>query len=468
MKISSIIDVLDNDENIINQELGGMLIWPIVRYVIIQHFIDKSNQLNTPKSISSPVSTGEKIFGAIKAIIKCPYFGPKKPVLIFNTAASSIKRSNGSYFNRITGYFYDVSPKDTWIIEDPIGFWHPSPNVQMAYSKLTFNVFSEFIARFILVFVRKHRDTAQNAMSLLFNNINRNMIKLNFQIEDEILKKKLIKSVLRMKPNYWLYRMLFRFKKINAIIIEDGYYGLEKAIIIKAAKDLGVRVIEPQHGFINENHPSYNYGEKILQSITYKLYMPDVLLCYGDFWANGIQIPNKKYILGNPHLEESLKYLKNTEELKKILVLGSGITIEETNSLLSTLLLFNSRGYEVVYRPHPQEKFDVSLRYGTQINNGVKIDDKDLYLSMAESDIIIGELSTTIFEAIALQKKIFLYNSSYTQAYFNERIKYFKIISLKDVSTIFDPYIVDKGSYNYYWKKDWQDSYLEFRKLFNL
>lgn len=462
MKVLDIINILDNDEEIVNSEFDGLKIWPVLRYVVLQHLIDKINKLSNPKGISSSLGFFTKLSGLLNALLfSCPFLGPQKTTLIFNTATSNVKDEKGIYFNRIVDYFFDVNSTETWAIEDPIGFCHVTPRNHKVYSRLIFNVLSEVFARLTLHFNKRKSAEAHDIITHIINRISMLMSTSGLQIDTEI-KLNLVKGLLKMQPNYFLYKQLFRSRKVKTILIEDGYYGLEKASLIKAAKDLNIKVIEPQHGFINENHPSYNYGMGVLNNEAYKMYVPDTLLCYGEFWANSIQIPGEKYILGNPHLEKSLKNLEHVIVLKKILVLGSGVTINETNELLTKLLRIKPSQYEVVYRPHPQERSDVSLRYGIPIANGIRIDEKELFYSMAESEIIIGELTTAIFEAAALQKKVFLYNSSYTKTYFTENIKHFKLFSLTDIAIIFEDYIPDISSSEYYWAKDWETKYRQF------
>jgi len=464
MKVTELIDTLDNDEQIIDQQFDGLLIWPTVRIVILQYFIDKYNKLDNPRSVSNAYSLRQKLTGLIKAFGACPFWGGKISLLIFNTSTSNIKDVNGKYFNRIVDYFFYHDSRDVRTIEDPIGFCHLTPRSHKTYSKLWLNIFSEVVARFDIFFSRKRSKAAYIEISNLLNWINRDMTKFEMQMDDEVIRKHLVKSILRMKPNYYLYKYLFKSKDINMLIIEDGYYGLEKASLIRAAKDLKVKVVEPQHGFINQNHPAYNYGSKISCNDFYKKYMPDTLFCYGQFWANSISVPNEKYILGNPHLEESLKKLKAVDLLKQILVLGSGVTVDETKALLNSLLEIKSPLYNVVYRPHPQEFEDVFLRYGELISKGVKLDLGNLYESIAQSEIILGELTTTIFEAIALKKRVYLYDSSYTRTYFNSQIKYFKVFSLANIRIIFENYSVDDEAVNYYWRKGWEESYRNFIK----
>lgn len=468
MKVSEIIDVLDNSEDIIKVKFNGFLVWPTIRYIVIQYLINNINKLDDANTSNVKLFSLKNIFGVIRSIIKCPFWGPKKSIIFFNTASSNVKDFQGLYFNRIINYFHLYNPQDSWVIENPIGFNHLVPHKQLPYSRLSLNLYSEIAVNCIFLFDKQNSFEARDLISDIFKNINKVLIPFELKIDDEKLENSLVKSILRMKSIYVSYQKLFKMKKNKIIVIEDGYYGLEKSTIIKAAKDLNIRVIEPQHGFINENHPAYNYGKQIHKEVEYKKYLPDVLLCYGEFWAKSINIPNEKYVIGNPHLEESLQLLIEPTVINKILVIGSGVTVKETNCLLNELLLIKPTDFEIYYRPHPQESSQVSLRYNDLIRSGIKIDVKELYHSLAESKIIIGELSTVTFEAVALKKKVFLFHSSYTKAYLTNHIKYLKNISMDNVSTIFENYTLSEEAKNYYWKNDWKRSYSQLYDSFKI
>ena len=90
----------------------------------------------------------------------------------------------------------------------------------------------------------------------------------------------------------------FLIKRINpsSVFIEDGYYGGENAIINLICSNFKIKTIEPQHGFITNNHQAYNLG-----NVTPK-YFPDILLTYGEYWETQIKIPNKSYAVGNFNL----------------------------------------------------------------------------------------------------------------------------------------------------------------------
>jgi len=101
---------------------------------------------------------------------------------------------------------------------------------------------------------------------------------------------------------------------------------------------------------------------------------------------------------------------------------------------------------------------------------GLIQDCEELYLSLKSSEIIISEVSTVLFESLFFCKNVFLFNSSYTKAYFDQSIKYFKKIEVSNFNNI---YQIQNTSLNseaidYYWISNWRDNFSAFLASNNL
>jgi hypothetical protein len=455
MEIGKLIKSLDNNKDIVSQTNDGLLIWPVIRYIVIQHLIDKGNNLNSASS-KLKLSKFEIVKKIFWGLINNPFIAPRKSILIFSSSSSYVKSENNSYFNRITDYLLEFDKENSLKIDEDFDI--KNKRKYPSYSKFILSLYIEILTRLILLISPKKATRQRTKINYIIEAINLSIQDFQLKIEDPNIKAALFNAIIRMEYTYKVYIKLYEIKNIKKIIIEDGYYGLDKAIIIKAASDKNIIVYEPQHGFINENHPSYNYGALILNNINFKEYYPDFFLSYGEFWSNSVNLPNKIINIGNPHLEQSHKKVINVRQEKKVLVIGSGVTIKETNDLLLKLVDTLQEGYELYYRPHPQESNDFLSRYKAAFMNGVLLDNEELYNSLARSEIIIGELTTVIFESTILNNKIYLYNSSYTKAYFSERIKYINLLDFNNTSHIY----VDCNSevnYEYYWSMGWKNAF---------
>ena len=150
----------------------------------------------------------------------------------------------------------------------------------------------------------------------------------------------------------------------------------------------------------------------------------------------------------------------------KILIISSGISLEETTILVFKILEF-SKNYIIYLRPHPQELPYISTKFKNLISSGIIIDYDDLYTSLSNSDIIISELSTVLFESIYLKLNVFLFNTNYTKSIFVNEILYCNIIDLNSIDIIFKKYEFNENAINYYWSSNWKENFNSFIKYCN-
>jgi hypothetical protein len=73
-------------------------------------------------------------------------------------------------------------------------------------------------------------------------------------------------------------------------------------------------------------------------------------------------------------------------------------------------------GREIVLRIHPSERPTLIARYGALVAQGVRIDELDLYESIARSSLVTGDISSVLFEATAFGKKVSCRRSAQSDA----------------------------------------------------
>jgi len=79
----------------------------------------------------------------------------------------------------------------------------------------------------------------------------------------------------RFAAQYIVFKFVFRMMRPKVLLLTCYYGGREAAV--RAAKDVGVTVVEVQHGVIGKEHPAYNLRTDIDRSC-----FPDDLLIFGD------------------------------------------------------------------------------------------------------------------------------------------------------------------------------------------
>ena len=207
-----------------------------------------------------------------------------------------------------------------------------------------------------------------------------------------------------------IYKFLFRIYKPKVIFL-DCYYGKES--IIKSAKDLGIKVVEVQHGAIGKSHFAYNVNSYLDNS-----YIPDILLTFGKY--------DKKLIesnIYNPFKEIKSIGRYSLEKLKDEPIPTKLLKIKDNyNTLISISTQYPvekelAKFIKIVSKDNNKVGFLLSLRhYDKSFYDNFKMPN-NVYLFKGEyscynilkvSDIHLSCYSTCALEATFFEKKVIL------------------------------------------------------------
>lgn len=224
--------------------------------------------------------------------------------------------------------------------------------------------------------------------------------------------------ILNFKYDYMKYKELFLKRKPKLIFVVVAY---ENQAIVAAGKDLGIEVIELQHGTISNYHLGYSYPLKTRslngesQDIAY---FPNKILTFGDYWINEEVCPlNSRDIIpvGFPYFQHQSKgFINLKKDSKKILFISQGV-IGKYLSKFAYEIANRLPDYEIIYKLHPGEYATWKLNYGclnkaNEFKNFTIIDNSEipLYKLFGESSYQIGAFSTAIYEGLMFNCKTFI------------------------------------------------------------
>lgn len=216
-----------------------------------------------------------------------------------------------------------------------------------------------------------------------------------------------------------IYPKMFRRINPKIVFFEEGCYGGSNAYLIKLLHERGVKTAEIQHGMVGKNQNEYFHSEFLCNNSEYANYMPDYFLGWSEYWLEKISIPGEKIPIGNSQFwQQYLNMLKKQENKKTaeldhrtilwIAFVNNDINIKILKEFIST----SNNEYYIRIRLHPAWQYLMSEYKEFEKNEKVTMDELPIiYDSFQASDYVVAEASTTIYEALAVGKPTFVFDS---------------------------------------------------------
>lgn len=458
--ISKIFEI-ENDTKLLDYTTyDGIPIWMIGRYYLL--YKTAGGKLLGYESSDRERKVSAKIVAHILKVVmhslKNRNINKGKEILLYSTNRKTI--IHGKYFNRYVDQLYSVYPDSSLVIEQSLLNWEwPFPRVNhTVYFDTIGRIAGEIESR---LFYKKDYVEVYRMLEY-FNSRLTAICRIKLK-EDEIREAAVYISRLIVSMRFqsaWLKSKVTNQTRV-VIMVGAGfpfYYFLNRML-----KNKNIISVELQHGYITKNNFMYNYAPKIVNDERVKNGLPEYILTYGSWWNEQMNCPMKKISIGNPYREYCKKHITGVnEENNNITVIGTG---ENTGSYIQLVEYLSNHctDFHVKYRPHPGElnKIKAMVRNG---QNNIELDDgPEIYATLSNTSIIIGEVSTVLFEAIGIVNRIIVWNTTYASAYLPEH----PFESFSTYEELKDLLQNDKGTKyadNEFWGKNWKESYQGFIK----
>lgn len=205
--------------------------------------------------------------------------------------------------------------------------------------------------------------------------------------------------VRRFLANRSVYLKLFKKLAPKKVYI---VFPIGREAIIDAAKASGAKVYELQHGLISPYHLAYHYpGDQPIP------YMPDHILCFGEYWAEAADLPQgmTTSIMGTMHMPGLLEKPDIQKKKSQVLFVSQG-PIGEKLFAYATHLAKERPDMVIDYRLHPSENVELYEQWkkeaGSPANILITGKEKPLKNALAEAGVQVGVYSTVLFEGMLM------------------------------------------------------------------
>lgn len=187
-----------------------------------------------------------------------------------------------------------------------------------------------------------------------------------------------------------LYRALLRRHGIKTVYVVVAYFHQH---LVGAARDLGIPVVELQHGAISPFHLGYSYpGRPAVPD------QPDELWCFGSYWTDVADLPAgvTTKVIGASFISPLTPAQQAAKNPQLVVVLSQG-TIGPALLDYAAALASSRPDLDVAFHLHPSER---STQY--TLPPGVRLSSDNTLPLLATATYQVGVATTALFEGMLL------------------------------------------------------------------
>jgi hypothetical protein len=383
-EVSNRITEIENLHDIWQYQINGYCVWQILRFRISTDMSQMpfgTNSLTKSKLL--------RIFGLLSDTIKdlIGIIFSRRADLLALTCSSALAEEVNGRFKDV--YFDDllINYNSCFKIET-INSKNFSNRRKLALVKVNiteaaFDLFTSILAKCL------KGSTEINRISAILSDIIVNETHLEYY--SQAVLSNIINSFIWKKHLYSL--MLKKLKPKYILLIDTSRFE-----ITAAAKELGIKVIEFQHGIFTKYHPDVLSSNA--KPFKRNLIIKDKYFLYGDYWKQQLDLnefyDNELRVIGNPRIDNyralRSEYLKKfADDIFRIVLTTQNLDTEKLIKFMTGFLdLAEGRIKYLLYiKLHPSQE-------------GSKVHFEDIFKNNKNVLVLLGNEEPNTFELIAM------------------------------------------------------------------
>lgn len=395
---SDTLILIENKFNLFDLKIRDFHIWWICRQKVYEALSD-INQSASSSSSSKLSKIKTAAFLAKSATFKKNKYKHSDILCISNTASRRL--FEGKYFDMSFDYIGKYDPDQCYAMLNTLSGKGYLKNcyTKTCYNMTNFSLYANFYRKFNKLFLKS---SEIQKLTETFSNVEK-FLSEEYDIKLDLCGIVLENTAMLLKQYKTACTIL---KAISPkVLYVDCAYCPTHIIFVYAAKELGIKVVEFQHGLISAGHAGYIYGN----STELNPPIPDYICVYGSYFKELIKSMNPDRNIGlieygYPFLYENRLSYTSNDSCKKydFLITTQGAAYSQNWCSFIIRLLELNPGLKIMVKPHPNETNECYELY-KQITDlpGVYFEtQKNLYECFKDCRSHISCFSTCHFEAI--------------------------------------------------------------------
>lgn len=371
-----LFDILDED---------GHRPWEAVRFYIYNRLVFQNVEV---RASYGSTSVRKRILYILQLLLHSVAYILQHRNCPYMFMLCSRDKQNGIYFDKVCGRLFEMVDKSkTFAVETA---WH---RADYRYSGLS-------CANMILPIVTRIKTWKKSA---LISDIHAMVLNQFPELKMDV--KEMMGYYYEFKAQYSVFKFLLRYCGTKQLYMVQN--GIQKGLMA-AAQELGVEVMEFQHGQISRNHPAYSYPEKGVYADV--IYHPTKLLTFGEFWHQNRFYPGVvNVVIGNESYADK-SVMPKTPGNDRFLVVSNMGEGELLAKRVKQIIEINS-SFHFYFKLHPNQ-YEEKDYYITLFKEYSQVDvysneyTVNEILARVEGVLLIQ--STIVLESLRVGRKVFV------------------------------------------------------------
>lgn len=390
---------LEKEEDLLNWKVAGVHIWVEIRTKLYYSILAKELGLEEKNAVASTKKGPEHEVTAGQAEAYWSKISRSKPKHQGRTALMPFNRRAKDGTDPLTTDLAKLLPADTLVLGTGIVDMADPSRISMVRLQQFFQKRYRIPAALVSVAAVTKSHRLKHAKII-------NRLETEFDVDLSKWSNFFIYDLRRFLSERWGYRKVFRAEGIRTLYLVNG----ERPSVIAGAQDAGVKVLELQHGMLSKLHMRYNWPGKPAVP-----HSPDEFLVWGEYWrdtANYAGSCSVKVMGANVHFEKYRKQIDQKIANQAVMISQPSLSVQFLEAAIKTAKVLPKINF--IVKPHPRENVDTLVqRLGQEAKlHNLRIADRneDTLKLIVESEYCFGVSSTSIFEAVALQTKVLIFD----------------------------------------------------------
>lgn len=414
----ALVDLEDRRPSVLFETFGGSDVhaWPFLRWPMAQSMAEVELGQSSVGSHLSTTDRVRRLFALSSPNARGWKRAPHRDVL-FVVSGHRIASVDGRWAEWLIGEFASSHSSQSVIVQD-----RPLPRQRSSRSGLplfpdTYSSYDEEVMAGIRMKLRPLTEDEKRRTARFVAAAYR---ELDFPVDQErieVATRKVLRNQAKYTSMARTFERLLERVSPRLVVMDGASYGGIRGLQTRIARERGILVAEPQHGWIGSSHGAYNFGAAMSEE-PLRGYLPDDLLTFGRYWSSSIRTPSNTIEIGKAHIARlSATAPPWQERTKAVLVASNAYRPAELIATARQIRDALPPDWHVIFRPHPSERW--MGRYDElHGEDRITLDPKaDVYASLATVRGVVSYASTVLFEAAALGCPPFVLDSPLANLY---------------------------------------------------